>query len=231
MPGSCIYIFPSSPIFNKEEIKVFPNFDVEHSSLLFSTLYLNHLDIIQPLMNDLKVVCCFDNKDKEHLPSKLHNDNIKLFFNDTSDKHTYFKTLNEKYLKKHQSNLLIFSNSISMCLSDIQKVFNLLAIDDEVVVLGKSHTNKLCFIGFNNYNNVVSKKVNWNQLDYEDTLNIVCKNNILVHVLEKYYTINTVEDFKTLYNELSKKESIVYCNDDKHEHFTHLFIEYKGLLK
>ena len=53
-------------------------------------------------------------------------------------------------------------------------------------------------------------------------------NRIFNLIISKF---SDIQDFKTLYKELSKKESLIYCSQNMHEKFTHLFIEYKELLK
>jgi hypothetical protein len=57
------------------------------------------------------------------------------------------------------------------------------------------------------------------------------KEENFVHTLNNFMLIETKDDFIKLYNELSKKESMQYCSQNIHEKFTHLFIEYKELLK
>ena len=52
----------------------------------------------------------------------------------------------------------------------------------------------------------------------------------LLHVLSEFFIVNNFEDFKALYNILSKKESLEFCSQEMHEKFTHLFIEWCLLL-
>jgi hypothetical protein len=58
----------------------------------------------------------------------------------------------------------------------------------------------------------------------------VCRFDYFVNVLNGSLFIEDINDFKILYRELSKKESLNYCSQNIHEKFTHLFIEYKELL-
>ena len=66
---------------------------------------------------------------------------------------------------------------------------------------------------------------------YDNLLHKVNRYDNFLYVLNHSLTVKTVEDFKTLYSELSKKESLAYCSQQMHERFTHLFIEYKDLLR
>jgi hypothetical protein len=68
-------------------------------------------------------------------------------------------------------------------------------------------------------------------LDYDSFLNKIVKFEHFIHVLKDFMLIKNLEDFKTLYDNLSKKESFSYCGQNIHERFTNLFIEYKDLLK
>ena len=52
-----------------------------------------------------------------------------------------------------------------------------------------------------------------------------------VNTLSDVISVIDVNDFKKLYTELSLKKSNEYCSQQMHERFTHLFVEYKDLLK
>jgi hypothetical protein len=107
----------------------------------------------------------------------------------------------------------------------------LLSIEDEAVVIGKTDSGAVAFIGFNTYNGELFGEIDWDNFNYDSFLLYASKHEHFLHVINSFLVIKTMEDFKILYMELSKKESLAYCSQDMHEKFTHLFIEYKDLLK
>lgn len=228
--NNSIYLFSDSPKFNKEVITDFESFSRDDTLLLNSSLFLNHKEIFEQLPKSINVVYCFDNIDKEFLPEEL-SENVVNTFGDTSDKNSLLKSLADKYFNDSANNLLLFAGSIGITNEDIQKAFNLLQIEDEVIVLGKTYNNNIAFMGFNTFNKELFDDISWDNLNYDYLLSKVNKHDNLIHVLGNYMLIISIEEFKNLYTELSKKESLAYCNQNMHERFTHLFIEYKDLLK
>ncbi|HUX61230.1 MAG TPA: hypothetical protein VMV32_07950, partial [Ignavibacteriaceae bacterium] len=99
------------------------------------------------------------------------------------------------------------------------------------IVIGKSQNNGIAFLGFNSFNNNLFQEIDWDNLHFENLLPMVNKHENFVHVMNNYISISKLSDFKQLCTELSKKESLSYCNQEMHEKFTHLFIEYKEFLK
>lgn len=228
--NSSICLFSNSAKFNKEAIPDFESFGRDDSFLLYSSLFLNYKEILEQLPKTINIILCFDNKDKDFLPEELNGNNFEIVFGDTADKKSLLKTMSDKYFNNSNNNIIIFSDSIGIT-QDIQKTFNLLQIDDEVVVLGKTKNDKIAFIGFNSFNKELFLDITWDNLTYDYLLAKVNKHDNLIHVLGNHMLINSIADFKNLYAELSKKESLAYCSQNMHERFTHLFIEYKELLK
>lgn len=229
--NSSVYLFSNSPKFNKEFIPGFESFSKDDSELLYSTLVLNYTEIFERLPQNVNIISCLDNSDKEFLPEELNNNRFQTIFGDTSDKKSILKTMSDKYFSKNDNNIIIFSDSIGITHEDILKAINLLQIEDEVIVLGKTNNGKVAFIGFNSFNKELFLDISWDNLTYDYLLAKVNKHENLIHVLGNYMMIKSIEDFKNLYVELSGKESLAYCSQNMHERFTNLFIEYKELLK
>jgi hypothetical protein len=229
--NSSIYLISDSPKFNKEAVAEFESFDRDNSLLLYSSLVLNYKEIFEQLPKAISVIYCIDNNDKDFLPEAFNEDNIRVIFCNSADRKTLLKSMSDKYFSESGNNLLIFADSIGISPDDIHKVFNLLQIDDEVIVLGKTNNNNIAFIGFNSFNKDLFLDLAWANLSYDHLLENVSKHDNLIHTLGNFITVNSIEDFKYLYAELSRKESLAYCSQTMHERFTHLFIEYKDLLK
>jgi hypothetical protein len=218
-------------IFNSEYIPAFETFDAEHSTLLYSALTENYKEIFETFEGKINSVYVFDEKDKDFLPAQFKQEGINLFFGDTANKTLILKNLSDKYFIKYSNNLLIFSNSICLAPNDIQQALNLLSIKDEAVVIGKTATGGVTFLGFNSFNHELFGEIDWDNFNYDNFLLYTSKHEYFLHVIDNFLVIRNIEDFKNLYKELSKKESNAYCSQNMHEKFTQLFIEYKDLLK
>ncbi len=227
----CIYLIPRHPVFNKDEAPSFENFSKENSVYLYSNLLLNQKENLDKLYNSARLYFIFDKKDAAYLPEVFRDENLKLFFGDTSQIFGMLKNMSEKYFNRCNNNLIVFSDSIGFSINEIQKALNLLKMEDETIVIGKSSSGKIAFLGFNSFNNELFSEINWVNLTYDHLLSKVSKHENYLQIMNGFLTINTLEDFKKLYKDLSMKESFAYCRQEMHEHFTNLFIEYKELLK
>ena len=227
-PHSCIYLIPLFPVFNEQETKRFSSFSSKDSVNLYSSLYLNLKEITDNLSNSAASLFCFDEKDKNHVYPEF-SDSEKIYTN-LKDKSVLLKVLSEKYFGRFNNNLIIFVNTISISQKDILKYLDLLNREDESFIIGKSHNSKVSYIGFNIYNPELFHQVEATDLKFSNFLHLVCRFDYFVNVLNKSLFIEDINDFKILYRELSKKESLSYCSHNIHEKLTHLFIEYKELL-
>ena len=227
--NSSIYILSLQPVFNKEFITCFESMDKEHSAYLYESLLLNHKELTNKFYDKLNIVFCFDQNDKENLTENF-NRTENITFIDTS-RENVLKNLSDKYFSRFNNNIIIFLNSIGIADSDLENTLNLMSIEDEAVVLGKSINESLSFIGFNSFNSNIFEEADLINLNYDSFLKRVSKFEHFVHVLDNFMLLKNIEDFKELYDRLSKKESFAYCSQEIHERFTNLFIEYKDLLK
>jgi glycosyltransferase A (GT-A) superfamily protein (DUF2064 family) len=229
--NSSIYLFPLHPVFNLKNTPPFETFDAEHSALLYSALTENYKEIFEAFEGKINSVFVFDDYDRNSLPALFNREGLNLFFGDTRNKSLMLKNLSDKYFNNYTNNLLIFSNSICLTANDLQQALNLLSINDEAVVIGKTAAGGITFLGFNTFNHELFDEIDWNNLNYDNFLLYTSKHEHFLHVIDNFLVIRNIEDFKNLYKELSKKESLSYCSQNMHEKFTQLFIEYKDLLK
>jgi glycosyltransferase A (GT-A) superfamily protein (DUF2064 family) len=229
--NSSIYLFPLHPVFNLKNTPPFETFDAEHSALLYSALTENYKEIFEAFEGKINSVFVFDDYDRNSLPALFNREGLNLLFGDTRNKSLMLKNLSDKYFNNYTNNLLIFSNSICLTANDIQQALNLLSINDEAVVIGKTAAGGITFLGFNTFNHELFDEIDWNNLNYDNFLLYTSKHEHFLHVIDNFLVIRNIEDFKNLYKELSKKESLSYCSQNMHEKFTQLFIEYKDLLK
>lgn len=230
-PNSCIYLVSTFPMLNEESVTPLGKIDRKHTSQLYANLILNHKENLNPIINNTSVIYCFDRNDREHLPAEISNTWQKNISPDSENPYQHIKNIADKHFSSFNNNLIIFSNSIGFSPSDLKKTLDLLTIESEAVIIGKSSNGGVSFIGFNYLNLELIRDIHWNGMEYENLLHKVNKYDNFVYVRENSLVVQSEKDFKSLYAELSKKESLNYCSQQMHEKFTHIFIEYKELLK
>jgi len=229
--NSCIFLLPLFPFYNKSKVPSFEQMTREHSSLLFSALYENYREVFNEIKDDCTLVYLLDENDKDDKPDYIKESIPEISWVNTDSLNNEIKNLNDRYFKRYHNNLMIFSHSIGISPSDIKKIFSLLEIEDESVFIGRGNDERISLLGFNSYNEDLFGNIKEDRNHYNEMLIKAGKEENFVHTLNNYMLIETREDFIKLYNELSKKESLQYCSQTIHEKFTHLFIEYKELLK
>ncbi len=226
--NNCVYIVPLYPILNPEQTRQFASFSKEDSANLYSSLFFNLKEITEQISELTTSVFCFDEKDKEFLQNDYSNQ--QLVFSNTGNLNSLFKVLSEKFFGSFSNNLIIFVNTIKISNTEILKYLDLLNREDESFLIGKSQKSKVSHIGFNVYNQELFHQVETTDLKFENFLHLVCRYDYFLNIMNDSLFIEDINDFKVLYKELSKKESLRYCSQNIHEKFTHLFIEYKELL-
>ena len=229
--NSCVSLIPLSPIFNTEIVPVFETMNPGDSSLLKSILYENYIEVLNEIREHLSIIFCLDTKDKKNLPPDIKDNFNDIIWIDTAAINVEIKNLNDKYCKNFHNNLIIFSHSIGASSEDIKKMFSFLEMDDESVLIGRDNDERIALMGYNTYNEELMGDISEDRNFYNDMLIKAGKYENFVHTLNNFMIIDNQIDFKKLYAELSKKESLNYCSQKMHEKFTHLFIEYKDLLK
>lgn len=227
----CIYLQAFHPVFNRDYIPAFGELDEEHSAQLYSALVLNHIENLGNISDQCRVIYSLDERDAEFLPEEFEGLKDKIVYTDTSSPITSVKTLFDRYFPESDNNLVVYADSIGNSGKELRRALDLLSIDSDAVAIGKSINGGVSFVGLNNLNLELLQDINWDEMVYSKLLKKVSRYDNFIYVLNNSLTIKTAQDFRTLYSELSKKESLNYCSHRMHEKFTHLFIEYKELLR
>jgi hypothetical protein len=229
--NSCICLFPLSTVFSRDKVLVFESMSRDDSSLLYSILYENYSEVLKEVTDLSTIIYCLDEKDKDIIPPDIKEKISDIFWVNSSELNSELKNFNDKYFKKFHNNIIIFAHSIGVTSQDIKKIFSLLEMEDESFFIGRDTDERIALLGFNTYNEDLMGNIVEDRNHYNEVLIKASKHENFVHTLSNFMLMETKEDFKKLYNELSRKESLMYCNQNIHEKFTHLFIEYKDLLK
>jgi hypothetical protein len=228
--NSCIYILARFPVFNIQELPVFESFDRIHSELLYSSLLLNYKELLEENAASINFYFILDMTDKESAPETLLASDNVIWINN-SEQMASLKIISDKYFSNYNNNIVIPADSIGISLVDIKKIINLLSIEDDSIVAGKTFNDKISILGFNKLSGDYFSSFSWKQPEYNKGLTALCKENAFLHIVDGPLLVENCEEYKQLYIELSKKESLAYCGQSMHERFTSLFIEYKDLLK
>lgn len=231
MPKSYIFIVPSAPVFNKQEVPQFENLTREDSSMLSSTLYMNYKDLLTRSKNGYEVVYFFDEKDRDFLPEEFCAEDVNKSFIKCSEGWDHLSAYISRKIMQDSTNILIlFSHTIGITPARIDKYFNLLNHEDRNILVGKSACHKVSLMGINYYEPRIFEGLSSCYIQYSDFLQHVNKLDNFLFIVEGFNTVESFQDFRKLYKVLSTRESIEFCSHEIHELFTHLFIEYKELL-
>jgi hypothetical protein len=225
-----IFLIAQKPIFNPEKINMFEKLNKQYAIYLNSLLYFNWIEILSSLEKFFDFYLILNAKDKDFIPKNFIPDSGELILIETEKDEFVNDIFKNLRLVGYGKHIFIFFNSIGIRKEDISKTFDLLSIDDQAVVIGKSIDEKIAFFGTNTgdkriLNNLFSENITYNKL-----LNILSKEDIFIQTINKFSSINNFKDVKKLYIELSKKDSLSFCSENMHERFNDLFVEYKDLL-
>ena len=230
-PNSGIHVISMKPVFNKNSVLPIGELDVNHTSMLYADLILNHKVNLDKISNSTSVIYYFHENDKNQLPEEFIKSSSTNILGNKENSYQNIKNIVDKYFSSANINLIVFANSIGYSSSELKKITDLLTIESDAVIIGKSINNGVSFIGFNYVNYDLFSDLHWDDMKFEDVLHKVNKYDNFVYIWESSLVVNSGKDFRLLYFELSKKESLEYCDQQMHEKFTHIFIEYKELLK
>jgi hypothetical protein len=206
-------------------------FSKEDTFFLTSTLYLNILENLYGKEDKIDLYCIWNESDKENLPEELRSNNYKIIYTDVSNKKIIFEKLSSKEFLSYKNNLLVCSDAIDVKPTDYEQYFNLLNIENESLVIAKNKENNIAVFGFNNYSEEIINSLLLSEFNYNNFLGRIKSSAHFMHIVNDVLLVRTISDYKQLYLELSKKKSMEYCSQKMHERFTHLFVEYKDLLK
>jgi hypothetical protein len=169
-------------------------------------------------------------KDEEFIPRNFLPENGKLLLIESEIRKHQKSIFEDLHPGGNAKSLFILFNSIGIKKDDITKAFDLLSIDDRAVVIGKSGNSRIAFIGSNTGNESDIFTLLSGNYQYEKLLNILSKEDIFLHSIENFLSVDSFNDVKKLYIKLSKKDSLSFCSEIMHERFNDLFVEYKELL-
>lgn len=227
--NSAIFLLNLHPVYNPLSVKEFDEFEKKDSVILFSALLENLVENIKLSKISLDKHLILDDEDQV-MEKAIDAENFSLEFLPTIQPGEIIDYLS-KATQDYKNNLIIVADSIGISSSDLVKYYNLLNIEDDSLLVGKTNNGILSFIGFNKLDIPYIEHLFSSDFSYEKFLSKLDSCSAFIHTIGDLNRVIHKDDFKNLYTELSKKESLKYCSQEMHERFTHIFVEYKDLLK
>jgi mannose/fructose/N-acetylgalactosamine-specific phosphotransferase system component IIB len=230
MSKNKIIIIADSVVLNPTIIKPHPNLSVEYSVYLNSLLISNWIEILNESNENKEMIILLSELDKDYISKNFIPKNIKSISYPVGGLKTSLDDLLKTKTVANSKTLIVFHNSIGLKKNEVERIFNLVQSEENTFVMAKSNRNKIILICTHNPDSIIVEALFSSNRNYQNYLNFISTEDIFIHTLEGYLSVDDFEDIKKLYIELSKKESLSYCSQEMHESFNDLFVEYKELL-
>lgn len=231
MNSKAIYILPSNLFYPELINEKFKGVNKADILDLASNLYLNLLENLKGKENKIDIYSIWDPNIKDQLTDELKGTNCKYIFEDTSDLKILFEKLSTKEFLSYKNNLIVFSDIIDFKPSDYDQSFNLLNAEIDSILISKNKAGVIAVFGFNKYSDEIFSSLISTDFNYTNFLSKSKSCEHFMNIINDVLLVRDIGDFRQLYLELSQKKSMLYCSQQMHERFTHLFVEYKDLLK
>jgi hypothetical protein len=211
---------------------VYPNFTKADSSYLYVTLLQNLYEIFSSVFPKEDLFLCLNEKDKEILSGDTStpflSDNLFYFGEETfSDD---FISIFEKRNSDAKNFIFVRPDFVGLTITDIMQLLDLLLLEDDVLIFKKSLHKKIVLFATNKFQNEIPKLIHKKNFVCDSALKKICGLDYQLYKLKNVFSLEQANDFKELYQMLSRKENYSCCSKKMHDRFTHLFIEYKELL-
>lgn len=229
MNTTAAYIIPPFQFSEIQSVDITEKLKHEDVVDLFLSLYFNLIENLNKPTNKFDLICVFYSVDKNLLTQEFQD--LRIEFIDFNNPNKVLDSFSEKYFSRYKNNIIIKSNLMGINSEEVDRLINLLNIDDETLLVSKDSRGEIILLGFNRYSDKIFNDLIKSKFKYDEFLYLLTPTTHFVQIGNEYLSINDLSDFKELYLDLSKKKSIEYCSQNMHERFTNLFIEYKDLLK
>ena len=94
---NCIYVLSLHPVFNGKAAPKFENLSLRDSTLLYSHLLANFIEIFADTDLSFELVFCLNEKDENYIPKNFFSDDSKIFFNTSENINSNLEQLEQNY--------------------------------------------------------------------------------------------------------------------------------------
>jgi len=225
------FVLPN-PVFNQDYCQLYPHFTKSDSSFLYVTLLENLYEIFSRLFPKTDIFVCLNEKDQEILsrntPSPFISDNL-FYFSETVFTNE-FVSIFDKRKSEAKNFIFVHPDFVGLTGTDILQILDLLLIEDDVLILKKTLHKKIALFATNKFQDDIARVIHQKNFACDSALKKLCGLDYQLYKLKNVFSLVHTNDFKELYQMLSRKENYACCSKQMHDRFTHLFIEYKELL-
>lgn len=227
-----IFFVFTEPIFNQTECKIYPHFSKADSSFLYITLLNNLYEIFSSVFVEEDLFLCLNAHDKEIVTDESLSPFLpsNTFYFDEETFANNFPSLFDKRNSDAKNFIFIRPDFVGITKSDISQLMDILLLEDDVLVLKKSLHKKIVLFATNKFVDEIPKLIHKKNFVCDSALKKLCALDYQLYKLKNVFSLEQANDFKELYQMLSRKENYSCCSKKMHDRFTHLFIEYKELL-
>lgn len=231
MKNNAVYILPVNSIREQAKNELFNKFSSKDYEYFRIAACLNLIENLVTRKDKFDIFISLNNYDKEKITAEFNDQQLNIIPHNNSDLKTLLTDLSFNKFSFYKNNFLIISDVIDFRATDLDKHLSVLGIDDKAFSISKSQHGNIKIFGFNNFNDELIKYLVESDFVLDNFLIYNKSCAYYVNILNDVLEISNQDDFKKLYSELSLKSSYEYCSEKMHERFTHIFIEYKDLLK
>jgi len=141
-----------------------------------------------------------------------------------------FASIFDKRKVDAKNFIFVHPDFVGLTETDIMQILDLLTLEDDVLILKKTFHKKIALFATNNFQNEIPRLIHKKNFVCDSALKKLCSLDYQFYKLKNVFSLSHANDFKELYQVLSRKENYSCCSKKMHDRFTHLFIEYKELL-
>ena len=195
-----LLIFIRNPMIGKVKKRLLKDCDRIFITVLYKQFIIDLLSTIKKLNIEFKI--CFYPPDSEKNIISLFGNNYQYIPQKGNNLGERMKNSFNKVFKEGYKNVVLIGSDIPDLPGDfILKSFDFLQLND--VVIGPSRDGGYYLIGLNkdSFNALIFQDIIWSSESvFNDTIKILNKLTLTVHILPEWNDIDTIDDLHDLYN-------------------------------
>jgi len=198
--SNVLLIFIRNPMIGKVKKRLLKDFDRIFITVLYKQFIIDLLSTIKKLNIEFKI--CFYPPDSEKNIISLFGNNYHYIPQKGNNLGERMKNSFDRVFKEGYRKVVLIGSDMPDLPGDlILKSFDFLQLND--VVIGPSRDGGYYLIGFNkdSFNTLIFQDIMWSiESVFKDTMKILNKLKLTVHILPEWNDIDTIDDLHELYH-------------------------------